>query len=555
VECLTEFTCSVYVDGELSDAEFRKVEEHLEACASCRTMAAAYREENRLLVACIQEIDLTERAEAVVPNAIAQPAVRTARPADVVKAGGILVGLTALIRIAMSSPDKIVLPSMPVNFEWLDPSDLSGRLNWLTGSIAFIASEGVTRMTSLMESLSFVALIVLIFAGAVMLVRRSVSRGAMVATLGLLLIMVSAAPSFAMDVRIAGEAKVMSLPEGETVDDNLFATGDTVIINGTINGDLIALARSVTINGTVKGNVITGASNLNVQGTIEGTILAGGQNIQIDGKVARNLVGFGQTITIGKNASIGGDAAGFGNPVYMHGAVARSFYSFGMTDITGSVGRNVVFKGAVLNVLPSANIAGDLRSTVSRAEMVHVDPAAKIGGKQSVEVPKPGPSQYVRFGFYFGQMLHVAAAFIAGLLLLLLFPRLRTAGFSNAVSILKSGGVGFLLIFATPIAALIIAITLIGLPVAFVLFMTWFVGLYLAKIVLANFIGRTLLSGSVDRMSSVALGLLVGLVITFIAINLPYVGGMIHFVLVLIGFGALAMNVYGSFPAAPGTGR
>jgi len=555
VECLTEFTCSVYVDGELTDSEFRQVEEHLGICETCRTMTAAFREENRLLVACIQEIDLTECVEAAVPNTVTQSAARTARPADIVKAGGILVGLATLIRIAMSSPENFVLPSIPVNLEWMDPSDLSGRLNWLTGSIAFFASEGVTRMTSLIESLSFVALIALIFAGAVMLVRRSIRRGAMVATMGLLLLMVSAVPGFAMDVRIAGEAKVMSLPENETVDDNLFATGDSVIINGTVNGDLIALARSVTINGTVKGNVITAASNLNIQGTIEGTIIGGGQNIQIDGKVARNLVGFGQSITIGKNASIGGDAAGFGNPVYMHGAVARSFYSFGMTDITGSVGRNVVFKGAVLNVLPSANIAGDLNASVPKAEMVHVDPAAKIGGKQTIEVPKPGPSRYARFGFYFGQMLHVAAAFVAGLLLLLLFPRLRTSGFSNAVSVLKAGGVGFLLVFAAPIAAFIIAITLIGLPVAFVVFVTWFVGLYLAKIVLANFIGRTLLSGSGERMSSVALGLLVGLVITFIAINLPYIGGMLHFVLVLVGFGALAMNVYGSFQAVPGSGR
>jgi hypothetical protein len=187
--------------------------------------------------------------------------------------------------------------------------------------------------------------------------------------------------------------------------------------------------------------------------------------------------------------------------------------------------------------------------------MVRVDPAAKIGGKQTIELPKPVPSQYARFGFYFSEMLHVAAAFVAGLLLLLLFPRLRTTGFSNAVSVLKAGGVGFLLIFASPVAALIVAVTLIGLPIAFVLFATWFVGLYLAKIVLANFIGRTLLSGSEDRMSSVALGLLVGLVLTFIAINLPYIGGILHFVLVLVGFGALAMNVYGSFQAVPDSGR
>ncbi len=213
------------------------------------------------------------------------------------------------------------------------------------------------------------------------------------------------------------------------------------------------------------------------------------------------------------------------------------------------------FAAQTISVLPSARITGDLKSYVPRAETVHIDPGAMIGGKQTVELPKPGPSQYATFGFYFSQLLHIAAAFVAGFLLLLIFPSLRRLGFSDVISVLKSGGIGFLLVFATPIAALCVAITLIGMPVAFVGFVTWLLGLYLAKIVVANFIGRTLLASQGDRMTSVALGLLVGLVLIFVAINLPYVGGLIHFVLVLIGFGALAMNLYGSFQAEPGSGR
>ena len=551
MECLTEFTCSVFVDGELTELESRQVEAHLEICDQCRAMSAAFREENRLLVASIQEIDMTAPAE--VPAAAA-PVTPAARPKDVLKWGGVLVGLSALIRIAMSSPEQLALPSIPVNLDWLNPSNLSGSLNWLTSTIAYFASEGVSRMTSLADSLSFVALIALIFAGVVTLVRRSIGRGAMVATLGLLLLIVSAAPGFAMDKRVP-DNKIVTVPANETVDDNLFAAGDTVIIDGTINGDLIAFARSVTINGTVKGNVITGASSVEVQGVVEGTIIAGGQSIQIDGKVVRNMVGIGQSITVGKNATIGGDAVGIGNPIHMNGTVARSFYATGFTDIGGSVGRSVYFQGAVLNVLPSANITGDLESHVPRAEMVHVDPAAKIGGKQTVELPKPGPSRYATLGFYFSQLLHLAAAFIAGFLLLLIVPSLRRLGFSDIISVLKSGGIGFLLVFATPIAAICVAITLIGMPVAFVGVVTWLLGLYLAKIVVANFIGRTLLASQGDRMTSVALALLVGLALIFIAINLPYVGGLIHFVLVLVGFGALAMNAYGAFRAEPDSGR
>ena len=551
MECLTEFTCSVFVDGELTDLESRQVEAHLAICEHCRAMTAALREENRLLIASIQEIDMTDPA--VVPVSAA-PVAQAARPMDVLKWGGVLIGLSALIRIAMSTPEQLSLPSIPANLDWLNPSNLSGSLNWLTSTIAYFASEGVSRMTSLADSLSFVALIVLIFAGAVMLIRRSISRGAMVATLGLLLLIVSASSGFAMDVRNMGQDKIVTVPAGQTVDDSLFATGDTVIIDGIINGDLIAFARHVSINGTIKGNLITAGSSVDVSGIVEGSILIGGQNIQLNGKVAHNLMSIG-TITIGKDAAIGGDAAGFGNEIHMNGNIARSFYAFGITDIAGTIGRNVTFRGSTITVLPSARISGDLKSYVPRAETVHIDPSATIGGKQTVELPKPGPSRYATFSFYFSQLLHVAAAFVAGFLLLLIVPSLRRLGFSDSISVLKSGGIGFLLVFATPIAALCVAITVVGLPVAFVGFVTWLLGLYLAKIVVANFIGRTLLASQGDRMTSVALGLLVGLVLIFVAINLPYVGGLIEFVLVLIGFGALAMNVYGSFRAEPGFGR
>jgi anti-sigma factor RsiW/cytoskeletal protein CcmA (bactofilin family) len=547
--------CSVFADGELSDQETRKVEEHLEVCEHCRAMSAAFREENRLLVASIQEIDMSEPAVAAAPATASQPVAQLARPKDILKWFGALIGFSALIQIAMSSPDQLALPSVPVNLDWLNPSHISGSLNWLMSTFAYFAGEGVSRMASLADSLSFAALIVLIFAGAVILVRRSISRGAMVAALGLLLVIISSSTGFAMDVRTPGQDKVMTLPAGQTVDDNLFATGDAVIIDGIVNGDLVAFARRVTINGTVKGNVLTGASSIEVTGVVEGSVVAGGQTIQVTGKVAHNVVGFGQSITIGKESTVGGDVAGFGNETHMNGNLGHSFYAFGMADIAGTVGRNATFKGANLSVLPSAHITGDLTSYVPRTENVHVDPNATIGGKQSVELPKPEPSRYGTFGFYFSQLLHVAAAFIAGFLLLLIFPSLRRLGFSDVISVLKSGGIGFLVVFATPIAAICVAITLIGIPVALVGFVTWLLGLYLAKIIVANFIGRTLLASNGDRMSSVALGLFVGLALIFVAINLPYIGGLIHFVLVLIGFGALAVNLYDSFQAVPDSGR
>ena len=413
-------------------------------------------------------------------------------------------------------------------------------------------------MASLVNGVSVLALFLLVLTGGVVLVRRTAGRGAMVAmmgAMGAMLLMIASAPaSYALDIRNGGQNKVSVVSAGETVDDSLLIAGDTVIIDGTVNGDLIALARRVTVNGTVKGNIITAAQSIDISGTVEGTIISAGQTIQVNGHVTRNVLGFGQSFTIGKDAHVDGDAAGFGNELHENGTLGRSFYAFGLADIAGSVGRNVAFYGGAISVLPMAHIGGDLTSHVQKAEQVHIAPGATIVGKQMVELQKPAQSQYKTLSFYFGQLLRLATAFVSGLILYLLFPQLRRISFSDVGTMLKSGGVGFLAAVATPIAALLLLITFIGAPVALVGFVAWLLGLYLGKIVVANFVGRAILGSDTDRMSSVALSLLVGLALVIIVINLPYVGGLVSFVFVLVGLGALVMNVYDSFQRPLGSG-
>ena len=72
----------------------------------------------------------------------------------------------------------------------------------------------------------------------------------------------------------------------------------------------------------------------------------------------------------------------------------------------------------------------------------------------------------------------------------------------------------------------------------------WLLGLYLAKIVIAKCLGDTILGTRDERMSSVASALLIGLVIVIVAVNLPYIGSVLNFLLILIGFGACVMAAY-----------
>ena len=137
----------------------------------------------------------------------------------------------------------------------------------------------------------------------------------------------------------------------------------------------------------------------------------------------------------------------------------------------------------------------------------------------------------------------MAAAFLTGLLLFWLFPALFAVRLETAGAVLRTMGVGFLALVATPVAAFVAAITLIGLPVGLLGGVAWLAGLYLAKIFVGAFLGRALMRSAGRR--SFAVTLLVGLVISLAAVSIPYAGWVIHFLFLLLGLGIFVLQVRG----------
>jgi hypothetical protein len=135
-------------------------------------------------------------------------------------------------------------------------------------------------------------------------------------------------------------------------------------------------------------------------------------------------------------------------------------------------------------------------------------------------------------------VVRLIAAFLTGLVLFRLAPWLAPTRLVGGLDWVKAGGLGFAALVTIPIAALIVAITVIGLPLAITSFVIWLASLYLAKIIVAEFIGRSLLKqGGV-------VSLFVGLLIVIVAVNIPILGGLLNFLMCLLGMGALVMTIY-----------
>lgn len=122
-------------------------------------------------------------------------------------------------------------------------------------------------------------------------------------------------------------------------------------------------------------------------------------------------------------------------------------------------------------------------------------------------------------------------------------PGLGRLSVGGGVEGIKSAGIGLVALVSTPIIALLLAITLVGLLIALFSVFAWLLVLYIAKIAIAANIGQAVFGDS-DRANSSFAVLAVGLAVVIAKVNLPFVGGIISFVLTIVGIGLIVQYVF-----------
>jgi len=529
MDCLSELSCSVFADGELDAAEARLVEAHLAGCGRCRARVEALRTENRVLMAALQE---TEPA----PGTVVLP--EKSRTADLLWTTALVLAAAGILQGAQRLLGDWEPPGA---LDWVNPFSVTVQWNLFFSSIFYLIREGAAMALKSVTVVGGLTLATLLVAGTFYWLRRRPTGVAVL--VGLTLALSLAQPGAALDRRSAKKTALV-IPADQTIDDTLVFTGETLILNGTVTGNVIAFGERVEINGNVQGDVICFAGKTLVDGTIGGNLMAFTSQLDLRGRVARSLYGFASILSLGTDSVVEGDAVGFAAEVDVDGNVGRDLALFsGKTGLRGNVGRNFTARTGKLSVLAPARVGGDLTAYVHRADSIQIDSGATIAGKVDKRVRGPRQSRYQRGSFYFWQAVRLAAALVTGLVFFWLFPALFRIPLAGGGDMLKTVGVGFLGLVAVPVAAVLLCITLIGLPLGLLSFAGWLAGLYLAKIFVGAYLGQRLLSAPASSAPSArAMPLLVGLVTVFVAVNLPFVGKLIHLLIMLLGLGLVYLQ-------------
>lgn len=277
----------------------------------------------------------------------------------------------------------------------------------------------------------------------------------------------------------------------ETVEGDLDAFGGTVIVRGTVTGDLNAFAGSVRIDGTVGGDVDAAGGDivLGPDGRIGGNFAAGGGTVRIDGTVAGDAEVGAEEIRLGPTARIDGDLTYGGNLSRATGAT-----------IGGSISE------------------GDVQ--------VGVGP---VGGLPAL----PGWLSTV-----YGMLVNLAL----GAVLILAFPRFSRSVRERAVGTpFRSGGVGLLTVIAVPVALVLLAITIVGIPLMLLGTFLFGVAVWIGALYGRIAVGSWLVSlADIDNQW---LDLVVGVLLIGAVTQLPWIGGAVELAVFLLGFGALAATL------------
>jgi cytoskeletal protein CcmA (bactofilin family) len=348
---------------------------------------------------------------------------------------------------------------------------------------------------------------------------------------GITLIALVAVPLVLGSLRVTGRIIV---PEGDVVEEDLYAIGNVVIIEGTVAGDLFAITNKLRITGSVEGDVIAlVGGRTEISGEVGGAVRVAGIRLEIDGSVGDDLAAF--VIESEVSGSVGRDILLIGGEVSVAGSVGRDLRLQAIRlGIDGEIGGDILAKVGSLTFGPGSRVLGDVLYRASSDAKVSDD--VVIGGqfiRRTVLAPV-----WAKAVTRVVSVLSLFSLIVAGLAASWVFRSTSERAVREVEDRpLRSGLVGLGVLLVPPLLAMPLFLTLVGIPIAMFVLLAWLLALVLGPIPAVTRFGAMLLQ---DR-GGVAAALVAGAVVWRGAIwLLPLIAALVYLAALLVGLGAYA---------------
>jgi len=392
----------------------------------------------------------------------------------------------------------------------------------------------------------------------------------------------------------------------EIVEEDLYVCAGEVIVDGRIRGDLVVFAGHITVNGLIEGDLNAVGQTVLLTGAVDDDIRITGLVLKLasGADVVDDVIASGFAFEAEDDTTVGGELKYAGYQAKLAGSVSEGITAAtAHCELSGAAAGDVrlgvdpnkhapllqTFGSAStvpiptvpagLTVTSTAKIDGTLayRSPVEG----NIDKDAEIAG--GIQYQRHSVSTSSKSGLNREKAIALAREFacvaIIGLCVLLVAPRwsqslaesIRTRPFASlgggvlgiiffAISLIVFLGLIFILGFAfslatldelVPVVAMVGALSFVGMVGGF-----WFFTSYIAQIAVSLALGRFMLFAGKTQHRLVPF--LAGLVVVVVLMNLPvlvnlpdrtdlpYTEQIIRGLVIIIGFGGLALWFIGS---------
>lgn len=288
--------------------------------------------------------------------------------------------------------------------------------------------------------------------------------------------------------------------------------------------DVVSFGHGVTVRAgeTVTGVVVFGGS-AEIQGTDLGDAVVFGGSVVVDGQVTGNVLSFGGSAHI--NNSVNGDVVVLGG-----GPVVRS-----------RIGGNLIAIGGSVRLEDGAEVMGDvftLGGGVQRSGNAIVHGSVRSG------FGLWGGWHFFSRAFSVWQLCSVV---FLGMVCFWLFPlatrRVAGALSGNPAKAAIAGLLGYLAIIP---AVIVLAITLLGIPLIPLFLLAVLIARLLGQVALALVAGKWLFARLQNNETSEWVLTVVGLLGLGVLTLIPIVGGLASLFYGLVGFGAVILTRFGT---------
>ena len=346
---------------------------------------------------------------------------------------------------------------------------------------------------------------------------------------------------FADEAEDSVEPRTLISTEYEMIDNDYFTADETLSLSKIIiDGNAFVAGKDVTLSDMkIEGSIAVAGQTVRLENVeVTGDIFIAGQYVSVEKTTAKNIYGAGQDVKLSNNSEVRRDAYLAGASVLLNAKADK--VSVGTGKLT------------VEDFAEIRELTGELDepATISNDAKVEENSLKVIEVKEEVETVKTVSVFSILLNFVKKVIRAIVLAVVVAFVLIKA-NRIEKIKKYDSNTIILNGFIGFAITALGLIVALIVTFISFTTPIGFTLICAYIVAMILSTATGVVVIVAKLLKDKEANMKNVLLYTLVVSAVVALIRAIPILGGVLGFVLSMVGVGTLFNVIFGKEKELP----